>query len=325
MTAAHSPLAFLYSGNGAQWPGMGQRLLTESPAFAGWMQELDAYIRPWAHFSVLEEMCAPPESSRLGEASVAQPLLFAMQVALTRLLRAEGLHAAAVAGHSVGEIAAAWAAGRLTLDEGIRVVCARSKVQLRARGRGTMAAVGLPEAAMREILVQADNGVVIAGVNSPRSVTLAGTEAALHALQPQVRARRAFFRLLDLEYAFHSPQMDVLHAALLQRLSGLNPTVQGNCAFVSTVTGARLDDAPLDADYWWRNVREPVRFADALAALLAMGCRTFVEIGPHAILQRYVAECCSVKEIAATTVAIQKKAEDGLRALRTAIEAVRTG
>jgi len=138
-------LAFVYSGNGAQWLGMGQRLLSESPRFAALLAELDERILSVAGFSILAELQADQKHSRLEDTTVAQPLLFAIQVALTTLLRERGIEADAVAGHSAGEVAAAWASGALSLVQATTVICARSGAQGRTRGAGRMAAVGLSE------------------------------------------------------------------------------------------------------------------------------------------------------------------------------------
>jgi len=158
-------LAFIYSGNGAQWLGMGQKLLAESPRFAAALADLDERIRPLSGFSILAELCKDQQDSRFEDTTVAQPLLFAIQVAVTTLLRERGVEADAVAGHSAGEVAAAWAAGALSLDQAAALICARSGAQGATRGAGRMAAVGLSEADARE-LISAEHvaGVEISGV-----------------------------------------------------------------------------------------------------------------------------------------------------------------
>ncbi|MCX8146186.1 MAG: SDR family NAD(P)-dependent oxidoreductase [Azovibrio sp.] len=317
-------VAFVYSGNGAQWVGMGLRLMAESPAFAGILAELDARMQPIAGFSLLAELQATGETSRLDDTVVAQPLLFAIQVAITRLLKGQGVEPAAVAGHSVGEVAAAWACGALDLDAAIRVIVARSRAQGETRGTGRMAAVGLSEEGMQAVIAELGEGldITIAGINSPKNLTLSGSLADLERLQSHLAPKGVFFRLLDLDYAFHSNRMEPIREPLLNSLAGLEPRTESEAAFVSTVTGGVLDASRLGADYWWRNVREPVRFADAIATLAELGCRSFIEIGPHAILQRYIRECLQAAEIKGRALPTLRKEADGWNALiETALRA----
>ncbi len=317
-------VAFVYSGNGAQWVGMGLRLMAESPAFAAILAELDASMQPVAGFSLLAELQATGEASRLDDTVVAQPLLFAIQVAITRLLQAQGIEPLAVAGHSVGEVAAAWACGALDLDAAIRVIVARSRAQGETRGTGRMAAVGRSVQAMQTALVELgdDLDIVIAGINSPNNLTLSGCPADLERLQVHFASKGTFFRLLDLDYAFHSRQMDPIRESLLENLAGLQSRSSGRTVFVSTVTGGALEGDCLGADYWWRNVREPVRFSDSIATLGSLGCRVFVEIGPNAILQRYISECLSGLEIKGRVLPTLRKEADGFnRILETALRA----
>lgn len=315
-------IAFVYSGNGAQWLGMGRRLVAESARFAEILADLDARMQPLAGFSLLAELQAEDQASRLDDTVIAQPLLFAIQVAITLLLRARSVEPAAVLGHSVGEVAAAWACGALDLDAAIQVIIARSHAQGETRGAGRMAAVGLSVGAMQTALAELGKGldVTIAGINSPNNVTLSGSLIDLERVRAHLGA--TFFRLLDLDYAFHSRQMDPIKERLLESLAGLRPRASDGIVFASTVTGAALDSAQLVADYWWRNVREPVRFADAMTTLAGLGCRVFIEIGPHAILQRYIGECLAGVEVKGRVLPTLHKENDGVdRIVETALRA----
>ncbi|HQS99331.1 MAG TPA: SDR family NAD(P)-dependent oxidoreductase [Thiobacillus sp.] len=317
-------IAFVFSGNGAQWVGMGRHLLAESARFAGILADLDARMQPIAGFSLMAELRAGDALSRLADTVVAQPLLFAIQVALTQLLTEQGVEPAAVAGHSVGEVTAAWAAGVLDLDQAIRVIVARSRVQGETRGSGRMAAVALSVPAMQAVLAGfgSELDIVIAGINSPKNLTLSGSLADLERLQSHLASEGVFFRLLDLDYAFHSRQMEPVRDALLENLAGLQPRASAGPAFVSTVTGAVLDGKQLDAGYWWRNVRAPVRFAEAITRLADLGCRVFIEIGPHAILQRYIGECLAEVGVKGRVLSTLRKGNDGLaRLVDTALRA----
>lgn len=309
-------LAFIYAGNGAQWVGMGQLLLAESEVFHRVIDDLDRRIAAQAGFSVIAELQAVAADSRMADTAVAQPLLFALQVALTVALREQGIVADAVTGHSVGEVAAAWAAGALTLDEAVRVICTRSAVQALTRGAGRMAAVSMPEADMLTLLATGSwPDLEIAGINSPGNLTLSGPLEQLEALSILTKARGIIFRLLDLDYAFHSRCMDPVKDSLARSLAGFAPAHPRTATFVSTVTGEAFDGS-LDAGYWWDNVRQPVHFAQSINCLIELGCRTFVEISPHAILQRYLKECLADGEAKGQILPSLRRNDDGIDRLQ---------
>ncbi len=305
-------LAFIYAGNGAQWVGMGQMLYAESEAFAACLNDLDARIKKVAGFSVIDELMATGEASRMADTAVAQPLLFALQVALSDLLKAEGLVPDAVAGHSVGEVAAAWAAGALTLDEAVTVICARSAAQALTRGAGRMAAISIAYQDMQNWLASGNwPDIEIAGINSPANLTLSGPLEQLQSLSSYAKEKSVVFRLLDLDYAFHSRCMDPVKETLAVSLNGFSPEPENGPVFVSTVTGD-VCTTSLGAEYWWDNVRCPVKFQQAVEQMLALGCRIFVEIAPHAILQRYLKECASGVGVKSTILPSLKKNDDGI-------------
>ena len=309
-------LAFIYAGNGAQWVGMGQLLFAESEVFRSVIEDLDQRIVEQAGFSVITELQADATVSRMADTTVAQPLLFAVQVALTVALRELGIAPDAVAGHSVGEVAAAWAAGALTLDEAVRIICTRSAAQGLTRGAGRMAVVSMPEADMRILLAEGMcPDLEIAGINSPDNFTLSGPLEQLEALASVAKERAIAFRLLDLDYAFHSRCMDPVEDSLAQALVGFAPLNPRSATFVSTVTG-EVFDGSLNAVYWWDNVRQPVQFSSAISRLIALGCSCFVEISPHAILQRYMNECMAVDEVKGRILPSLRKNDDGIDRLQ---------
>ncbi|WP_283164934.1 type I polyketide synthase [Streptomyces sp. HU2014] len=285
---ARGDIAFVYSGNGAQWTGMGRRLLASSPAFREAVEEADAALTPLLGWSVRDELAAgTPDPARQALTQVAQPLLFTVQTALTAALAALGVHPEAVAGHSVGEIAAAHACGALGLAAAARVVAHRSSAQARTAGSGRMAAVGLAPDRARDELVRYEGLLELAAVNSPADVTIAGDENALDDLARTLAGRGTFFRMLELDHAFHTSRMDPVEDDLRAALAGLCPE-PGRLPFASTVTGTLHKGEELTADYWWRNVRRPVLLPDAVLALAEAGCDAFVEIGPHPVLASYL-------------------------------------
>lgn len=281
---------FVYSGNGSQWEGMGQRLL-ENPVFAKAIDEVDALFRPHAGYSLRDELLANCRPGRYAHTDAAQPALFALQVGVTCMLRARGVEASAVVGHSVGEVAAAWASGALTLKQAVQVIYERSRLQETTKGWGQMTAAAISATGASGLLSRLPAGTVacVAGHNSPNGCTLAGSPEGLAAVEQALGEQRVRFKRLDLDYAFHSPAMDPTEAELLQVLAALKPGATA-ITMVSTVTGAPIDGDQLGAIYWWKNIRYPVLFEQALEALVDNGANLFVEIGPHAVLATYVRE-----------------------------------
>ncbi|WP_026120466.1 type I polyketide synthase [Nocardiopsis potens] len=279
--------AFVFSGNGSQWAGMGAGLLDSEPAFRAEVERVDAALRPHLEWSVVDELRAPAERSALARTEVAQPALFAVQAGLVAALAERGVRPAAAAGHSAGEVAAAYACGALDLDSAARVIAERSRAQGATAGTGRMAAVGLSPAEAEKELAPFRGRLEIAGVNGDTDVTVSGEAEALRELGESLALRGVFHRELDLDYAFHSRMMDPVRAGLLRALDGLAPRAP-HTPMVSTVTACRLLGGEPDAAYWWRNVREPVLFAQAVRALAAEGCDVFVEVAPHPVLGGYL-------------------------------------
>jgi len=283
--------AFVFSGNGSQWVGMGLRLLEEDALFRATLEEIDGLYAARAGRSILAELRAVPTESRLELTEVAQPALFGIQVGLTRMLEREGIRPLAVCGHSVGEVAAAWASGALTLEAAVRVIYERSVHQAITRGRGCMAAVELGEAEIIALLTSLTlhDAIEVAAINSAMGVTVAGDDRAMAQLGAALAQRRIPFRRLALDYAFHSAAMDSIREGLEHSLRGLNAR-STTIPLYSTVTGSLIEGAGLGAGYWWRNVREPVLFDTAIREMMRAGINTFVEIGPRPVLTAYLNE-----------------------------------
>ncbi|MFM0731011.1 SDR family NAD(P)-dependent oxidoreductase [Paraburkholderia sediminicola] len=318
-----SRLALVFSGNGSQWAGMGKQLLEQEPVFRAALDELDTLWRADGSASLVEVLREGVTAATLEATEHAQPLLFAIQVGVVRVIEARGVGYDVCLGHSVGEVAAAWASGALTLAQAVHVIKVRSRAQASTRGTGRMAAAGLGEAAVRALMAQlgVDAAVEVAGVNSPQAVTLAGPLGALQVLEAAVKESGRFFQMLELDYAFHSRQMDPIEASVLQGLADLAPNAATR-SFVSTVTGAELAGTELDAHYWWRNIREPVRFGDAIAQIAQTGVRLFLEVGPHSILRSYVAQTLDEARVSGRSLSTLKRNHDSAQMLHHAIYAV---
>lgn len=309
-------VAFVFSGNGAQWLGMGKTLYEESPEFVSILDSLDEKTRPVLGYSVREKLLGATKED-LADTTISQPLLFVMQVAVVALLKRAGIVPDATMGHSVGEIAAAWASGALSLDQAIAVIHARSQSQSGTRGMGGMAAAGVSGREAKELIDELGlaDSLEVAAANSPANATLSGDSDALDRMARELKKRNIYFKRLDLDYAFHSRQMDKARPELDRMLSDLSPAGGDDAIFVSSVTGGVLDPSLLDRNYWQRNMRDQVNFARGVETLAGLGMRIFVEIGPHAVLQRYMRETLG-KDLGARVLPTLQKSASGATRLR---------
>ncbi|WP_449657966.1 type I polyketide synthase [Amycolatopsis eburnea] len=284
-------VAFVFPGQGSQWTGMGRELLGSSPVFAARMAECAAALEPFVDWKLLDAL-----DGDLSRVDVVQPVLWAVMVSLAEVWRSYGVEPAAVVGHSQGEIAAAVVAGGLSLEDGARVVALRSKAILRLSGLGGMVSLAAPVERVRELIAPWDGRISVAAVNGPSSVVVSGEAAALDELlaSVDVRARR-----IAVDYASHSAQVELLADELASVLAEVTPR-SGRVPFVSAVTGEVLDTAALDAAYWYRNLREPVRFDRAIGGLLDTGHTAFVECSAHPVLTAGVEETADGREVVAT-------------------------
>ncbi|WP_249645181.1 type I polyketide synthase [Nocardia sputi] len=287
-------LTYVFSGQGSQWIGMGRQLQSSEPVFAAVLGQCDELIAKNTSFSLLAELAAPPDRSRLQRTEIAQPALFAFQIALTALLSSWGVRPDAVIGHSVGEIAAAHVAGALSLAEAIRIVVSRGRIMARAAGSGTMVAVELTHDEVAASLSTIGTSVAVAAINDDKSVVLSGTVEELHTVLGPLQRQGVRCRRLPVDYAFHSPSMAPLAMELAQEL-GTVEAGRTACPLYSTARGDRIAGNELTTDYWADNVRHPVRFADAVHTAARDGQRLFLEIAPHSVLSGHVANCLGAR------------------------------
>ncbi|WP_394829192.1 type I polyketide synthase [Pendulispora albinea] len=281
-------LVFVFPGQGSQWPGMARALLEESPVFRERIEACaGAFARvlpPDAGWSLLDVLGAlDGESPLLERVDVVQPVLFAVMIALAALWRSLGIEPDAVVGHSQGEIAAAHVAGALSLEDAARIVTLRSRVLSRLAGKGAMAAVQLGEQALRDQLQPWGERIAIAAVNSPQAALVSGEPQAIDGLIADLTDRGIFARKVRVDYASHGAQVEAIRDELLADLTGVTPRAS-DIPLYSTVTGARLEGTELDAAYWYRNLRQTVRFRDAVGSLVADGHAFFVEVSPQPVL-----------------------------------------
>ena len=274
-------VTFVFSGMGPQWAGMGRRLSEALPGFARRLTKVDKLLTEHYGRSVWEELHEHEDDEQLPT-GLAQPGNFLIQAALHDLLIADGIRPDAVIGHSAGEVAAAYAAGVYDLAEAARVAVVRGRLQARLAGRGAMLAVGLGQSEATEAIADLP-GVSLAAVNDHQAVTVAGDQAEILMLEERMRTRQVFAKTLRVEVPYHSPVMDEIAVELETEMGFLQPK-PAELALYSTVSGARSTGGEWGARYWPANVRQPVRFADAVEAALADGATTFIEIAPHPVL-----------------------------------------
>jgi acyl transferase domain-containing protein/NADPH:quinone reductase-like Zn-dependent oxidoreductase len=325
-------LAFVFSGQGSLWPGMLPALVEHFPEAEKTFAICEQLVMEAAGWSL---RAAAESAADLEDTAKAQPILFAMQMALVRLLESWGVAPEGVAGHSVGEVAAAVSAGALSLEEGMRLVLKRG-ARMGKRGenqeRGRMLSAEMSEAEAASILAQLElpagcSAPEIAAVNGPRSLVFSGPESAMNTLASALATHGIGMRWLDVQYAFHSAAMDSACAALeldLETGFGLGKS-RPSISLVSTVTGGLWQAADGDAAYWARGIRQPVQFRQAADRLIALGCRTVVEIGPHPVLRRSVISCAAGAIHAhekLTTIAAMRRGQSARSTLMSAAAAL---
>ncbi|RDA85026.1 hypothetical protein CP532_4573 [Ophiocordyceps camponoti-leonardi (nom. inval.)] len=288
-------IAFVFTGQGAQWHAMGRELLTSHPIFANTMREADDCLRNLgADFSLLEELAKDKESSEVNKARLSQPACTAVQLGLTRLLSSWGIEPVAVVGHSSGEIGAAFAAGAITLEAAMAAAYQRGQATLQMKAqhpdlRGGMLAVGASPSDVRKIIKSMNiDGAAVACENSPGSTTVSGDVEDIDKLAAELETRKVFNRKLLVDVAYHSSHMELVAEDYTRSIKNVTATDgNGKTAFFSSLRGTALEKpSSLTAEYWRDNLVKPVLFSSALEAL----CReveptVLVEIGPHAALE----------------------------------------
>ncbi|MGV9316254.1 type I polyketide synthase [Streptomyces sp. NPDC003691] len=304
-------VVFVFPGQGSQWVGMAAGLLDASPVFRDSVAECARALEPFLDWDL---MAALDDAELLKRVDVVQPVLWTMMVSLAAVWRSCGVEPAAVVGHSQGEIAAAVVAGGLSLEDGARIVALRSQAWLSLAGKGGMASVALPAAEVRERLERFGDALSVAAVNGPAACAVAGDPAALDELVAGLVAEGHRARRIEgIDTAGHSAQVDALRTQLLADLAPVAPRTS-DIPFYSTVTGGRFDTAGLDTGYWYRNMREPVEFEQAVGALAADGYALFLESSPHPLLGGAVQGTVETATVAATL----RRGEGGPERLLTA-------
>ena len=295
---------WVFSGQGSQWAGMGVGLLAGEPVFAATVTEAEPLIAREAGFSVTEAMSAPETVTGIDR---VQPTLFTMQVALVATMKSYGVSPAAVIGHSLGEVAAAVVAGALSLEDGVRVICRRSRLMSRIAGAGAMASVELPaQHVLSELAARGVTDVVLSVVSSPVSTVVGGATQSVRGLVAAWEQRDVMAREVAVDVASHSPQVDPILAELADVLADLSPMTPTVPFYSATLYDPRGKPA-WDAGYWVDNLRHTVRFAAAVQAALEDGHRVFAELAPHPLLTHAVEQTARSLDVPLAALASMRR------------------
>nr|WP_062212866.1 type I polyketide synthase [Streptomyces sp. NBRC 109706] len=319
VSADDTDVAFLFPGQGGQWIGMGRGLLASSPVFAARLGECEAALAPLVDWS-LADVLRGEDEGWLERVDVVQPVLWGVMVSLAALWESVGVSPSVVVGHSQGEIAAAVVAGALTLEDGARVVALRSAAIRELAGSGGMVSLAAGPEKVTELLSDTD-GVSIAAFNGPSATVVAGDVDELETLMATAEAAGVRARRVPVDYASHSVHVAAIEDRILTDLAPISPRA-GNVPLVSAVTGETLDTTGLDAAYWYRNLRQPVRFADALTTVLEQGYRRLVEVSPHPVLTMGVQEVAEERDAGGLVVVgtLRRDEDETARLIASAAE-----
>ena len=291
---------WVFSGQGSQWAAMGADLLANEPVFAATVAAVEPLIAAESGFSVTEAMTAPQTVTGIDR---VQPTLFAMQVALAATMKSYGVTPGAVVGHSLGEVAAAVVAGALSLEDGVRVICRRSRLCVRLAGAGAMASVELPARRVRaELVARGVTDVVVSVVASPQSTVIGGATQTVRDLVAAWEQREVMAREVAVDVASHSPQVDPILDELSEVLAEVAPMAP-QVPFYSATLFDQCDRPVCDAGYWVDNLRHTVRFGAAVQAAMEDGYRVFAELAPHPLLTHAVEQTAASLDMSVAVLA----------------------
>nr|WP_116210513.1 type I polyketide synthase [Streptomyces olivoreticuli] len=310
-------VALVFPGQGSQWVGMAAGLLDASPVFAERVAQCEAALAPYVDWSLTDVLRG---AALLERVDVVQPALFAVMVSLAELWRSYGVEPAAVIGHSQGEIAAACVAGALSLDDAAKVVALRSKALLALSGQGGMVSVSLPVGEVEALL---SDRLSVAAVNGPSAVVVSGDVDALGELLATCESNEVRARRIPVDYASHSAHVERIEGELLEILSGIEPR-SSSVPFYSTVSAELIDTAVMDAGYWYRNLRQTVRFDETVRSMLADGLGIFIEASAHPVLTVGIQQTAEDAHVEISAVGSLRRDEGGLDRFLTSLAEAHT-
>ena len=274
---------FVFPGQGAQWIGMGKTLLATEPVYKSALEECTAVFSKYVDWNLLEEINKPESESRLNEIDIIQPILVAVEIALANLWMSKGIIPDAVIGHSMGEVAAAYVAGNISLDDAAKIIITRSKLMKQLSGKGEMGATDLSEEEANELIKGHESKLSVAVINSKNSLVISGEPNALNEVFATLESQGRFNRKIKVDVASHSPQMDSIMQDLADALQSVQPQ-NSSIEFYSTALTKIVSGENLDAEYWTKNLRNTVQFGNAVQHALQEAQVAFIEMSPHPTL-----------------------------------------
>uniref|UniRef100_UPI000AFBF360 type I polyketide synthase n=1 Tax=Streptomyces atriruber TaxID=545121 RepID=UPI000AFBF360 len=320
--ASDEGVVFVFPGQGSQWAGMAVELLDAEPVFAASVDRCAGALAPYVDWSLTGVLRSAPGAPSLERVDVVQPVLWAVMVSLAEVWRSVGVVPSAVVGHSQGELAAACVAGVLSLEDGARIVALRSRlIGGELSGLGGMVSVARPVGEVSELLVPWGERISVAAVNGPGATVVAGDAAALDELMEACAREGVQARRVPVDYASHSPHVEAVRDRLMEVAA---PVVAGagQVPVYSTVTGGLVAGEELDAEYWYRNLREQVRFQETVEALVAEGHTTFVEVSAHPVLTGAIEEAGHAADKSLTVTGTLRRGQGGAGQFFTSLAAL---
>lgn len=335
-TTQPASLAFIFTGQGAQWPAMGLELLSY-PIFRQSLEDASAHLQELGcTWNLIAELSQDSKTSKINEPSRSQPICTAVQVGLVDLLADWNIKPKIVIGHSSGEIGAAYAKGSITKRDAWSVSYHRGRLASNLTSKGAMAAVGLGEAAIQPYLKRVTDGRIVVGcINSPSGVTLSGDASGIDQVVAMLEEDKVFARKLLVKNAYHSSHMEEIAADYLKSIKNVSKPISGNDVLMfSSVTGALVEGTALDAKYWESNMVNPVKFSQAVQAAMAYSpgkrrtarnkapFNVFLEVGPHSALQGPLKQILSAQEGQKVQISYLSVLSRGVDAIRSSLDTV---
>ena len=287
----HNNIVFIFPGQGSQWLGMGTSLYKSEPVFRSEIDACEAAFESYVNWSLTEELFASKANSNLNKIDVIQPCIFAMQIALAKLWISKGLIPTSVVGHSMGEVAAAYIGGALTINDAANVICTRSQLMYTLSNTGgAMAVTELEKSEAEKIVAQYDGKLSVAVENSPTSTVIAGDEISLKTVIQELEKRDLFAKQVKVDVASHSPQMDAIKEELQKAVQDVSP-LKTQYNIYSTVRNKKLQGTEMTNAYWVENLRNKVQFVSVMEQLMNDNHTLYVEVSPHPVLKNAISDC----------------------------------
>ncbi len=311
------PIAFVFNGIGSNWLSNEGGLYASEPEFRSVIDLCDSLFQSISPSFAIRSFFTKKALSRQPSVELSHAVHFSLQIGLTELWKSWGIQPQAVVGHSVGEIAAAYAAGCIDLCKAVKIVALRARALQKLCGSGLMLAASISPQIAQSYIEDGNDELFIAAINSPSSITFSGTSTAIRLLEIELKKKGVFCRELELPVPFHSPLIDQCSTEVRASIDELS-IARMDCRWFSSLNGLEIQNQTKDIDFWWRNFRSPVRFEDALNNCLAESFRVFVEIGPHPYLGLNISECLQKKNLVGHVVGCLKKNENDDQTIRSA-------